>query len=550
VNTSSNLGFSEAAAPGGRGPVACPEVGAVLQGRYKVLEPIASGGMGSVYRGERLGLERPVAIKFLHAAVAHDTQLVQRFEVEARAMSRLCHPNCISVIDYGVEGLPYLVMDLVEGTPLRSLIAQGRLPPRRAVSIARQVLAGLEYAHAHGVIHRDVKPENILVEQTSGLEDHVRLLDFGLAKLMDGGSKATVGVCLGTPSYMAPEQMDEAPVDKRVDIYTTGIVLYEMLTGKKPFDGKEISEIFLQQLESSPPPFRKVLPGVPLPADLEAIVMRALEKSPAERFPSALKMRDALGRISGLDTAAPAREDKTIWEAMPLGAQVTPEPPAPSAPAPAVQEGSPARLLDRARALVRATREKARARWPQLVSWCRRHRLLAAAIAAVGLASVTLLVVHARSRNRPASAGKPAALTAAASAGKLAEVDGLVAQGDGKQAMVRLRELRKEHPSDAAYPAAQARLLFEQHHYQEGVAAFRAAIRQDPQRRGDVALIRQVIDSMQNDRFASTAQDFLLELGTPAKAEVKAAARNHPNARVKERARDLLRDWGRRPLLR
>ncbi|HXU81023.1 MAG TPA: protein kinase [Polyangia bacterium] len=524
MNTSSSLGFSEAAPLEGA-EIAAPTVGAVLQGRYRLMAPIARGGMGSVFRGERVGLERPVAIKFLHAAVARDAQLVKRFEVEARAMSRLGHPNCVSVIDYGLDGIPYLVMDLVEGTPLRSLMDAGRLPPRRALSIARQILAGLEHAHGHGVIHRDIKPENILVEQTSDREDHVRLLDFGLAKLTDGGSKATVGVCLGTPSYMAPEQMDDRPVDKRVDIYTTGIVLYEMLTGRRPFDGREVADIFLQQLESSPPPFRKVLPGVALPGGLEAIVMRALEKSPAERFASALEMRDALGQVSErLDEAAPAVQDRTIFEALPLGAQVAP--------------------------VVSAARERAaRVRWSAIVSWCRRRRLLAAGLAAgaVVLVASSLLALRSRAPRRPpgvVAAAGPAKPGPAVSAGKLAAVDELVARGDRKQALARLRELRKENPADADYPVAQARLLFELRRYEEGLAAFRSAIRRDPQRRADPVLIRHVIDSMQNDGFAPAAQDFLRELGKPARDEVKEAARNHASARVRERSRELLRDWG------
>jgi serine/threonine-protein kinase len=529
-------------------------MGAVLQGRYRLLAPIARGGMGSVYRGERLGLERPVAIKFLHAAVARDPALVKRFEVEARAMSRLCHPNCVSVIDYGVDGLPYLVMDLVEGVELRSLIDEGRFAPRRAISIAQQVLAGLEFAHAQGVIHRDVKPENILIEQRPGLEDHVRLLDFGLAKLVDGGSKATLGVCLGTPSYMAPEQLDETPVDERVDLYTTGVVLYEMLTGKKPFDGRDIAQIFLQQLESRPPPFHQTLPDVALPAELERVVMRALAKSPADRFSSALEMREALGRVGqGLEAAPAGAPDRTICEAMPMGAQMA----VVAAPEPApvdstAKEGPAERLRNRIRALARVARERAgRIPWPELVSWCRRRRRLTAALAAGAVALASVSVVHfRRSSLRPAPTAAVLLAPTPASASKLVAVNDLLARGDRKQAHARLRELRKEHPTDADYPAAQARLFFEQHRYEEGLGAFRAAIRRDPQRRADPVLIRHVIDSLQNDRFASAAEDFLRELGNSAKSEVKAAARNHPSPRVRARARDLLRDGGRRPLFR
>jgi len=439
---------------------------------------------------------------------------------------------------------------------LRSVIDQDRLPPRRAISIAQQILAGLEFAHAQGVIHRDVKPENILIEQRPGLEDHVRLLDFGLAKLVDGASKATLGMCLGTPSYMAPEQMDETPVDERVDIYTTGVVLYEMLTGKKPFDGRDVAQIFLQQLESAPPPFRQALPEVTLPAELERVVMRALAKSPADRFSSALEMREALGRVGqGLQAAPSGGPDLTICEAMPLGARMAVvAAPEPAPVVPTAKEGLALRLGNQARALARVAREKAaRTRWPELVSWCRRRRRLAAALAAgaVALVSVSVLVVHSRrSSLRPAATAPALPAPAPASASKLAAVDHLVARGDRKQAHARLRELRKEHPTDADYPAAQARLFFEQHRYEEGLVAFRAAIRRDPQRRADPVLIRHVIDSLQNDRFASAAEDFLRELGSPAKAEVKAATRNHPSPRVRERARDLLRDWGRRPLFR
>jgi tetratricopeptide (TPR) repeat protein len=212
------------------------------------------------------------------------------------------------------------------------------------------------------------------------------------------------------------------------------------------------------------------------------------------------------------------------------------------------------RLGDRARAVARAARKRAARVWPAIVSWCRRRRVLAAGLAAgaVVLVVVSLLVVHHRAARRPGvtAAAGPAKPGQAAPAGKLAAVDELVARGDRKQALARLRELRKENPADADYPAAQARLLFELRRYEEGVAAFRSAIRRDPQRRGDPVLIRHVIDSMQNDGFAPAAQDFLRELGTPARDEVKEAARNHPSARVRERARELLRDWGRRPLFR
>ena len=194
-----------------------------------MVELIAHGGMGAVYRGERLGLGRQVAIKFLRTTFARDPNVRRRFELEAEAMSRLSHPNCIGVLDFGVEELPYLVMDLVLGEELRDIIDRGPLPIVRALRIGRQVLAALAHAHERGIVHRDIKPENIVLEQGSGLEDHARILDFGLAKLLGSDFGLTMGIAVGTPNYMAPEQAGEGGVDGRTDLYAAGIVLVEML---------------------------------------------------------------------------------------------------------------------------------------------------------------------------------------------------------------------------------------------------------------------------------------------------------------------------------
>src|SRR5262245_11989339 len=207
-----------------------PRIGTVLHDRYLVLERVTEGSMGVVYRGERVGLKRPVAIKFLSESYATTADGVRRFEVEARAMSRLAHPNCVAVTDYGLDhGAPYLVLDYVTGRTLRQVIRDDtRLPPARAIGIVRQVLAGLTHAHAQGIIHRDVKPENILLTPVVGHGEQVRLVDFGLAKLRDERS-ITTGVAVGTPGYMAPEQTIGERVDERADVYATGIILFELL---------------------------------------------------------------------------------------------------------------------------------------------------------------------------------------------------------------------------------------------------------------------------------------------------------------------------------
>jgi serine/threonine-protein kinase len=273
----------------------------VLQGRYRLLSAIGDGAMGSVYRAGRIGLDRDVAVKFIDSRIARDADFRKRFELELRAMGRLRHPNCVSVIDYGFESLPYLVMELVEGQSLRALLGAGPVRPRRALAITGQLLAGLAHAHARGIIHRDVKPENILLESVVGVAgDYVRIVDFGLAKLLDGASSVTLGKVLGSPHYMPPEQMRAGDIDARMDIYSTGIVLFEMLTGRRPFEGSNIGDVLLAQKQQPAPPLSQAAPGLaPSPA-LERLVQRALEKYPGDRFRTALDMQRAIEALPEL----------------------------------------------------------------------------------------------------------------------------------------------------------------------------------------------------------------------------------------------------------
>ena len=216
-----------------------PRIGVVLNSRYRITHRLGEGGMGVVYRGERVELNKPVAIKFLHSPYAKSQKFVSRFQREAKAMSRLSHPCCVSVIDFGVHDAPYIVMDFVTGATLRDVLDDGRVPATRGIQIVRQILSGLAHAHGQGVIHRDIKPGNIMLGEAAGMGDHVRIFDFGLAKLHDPGFEgepSMVGI-VGTPCYMAPEQTRGDKVDARADLYATGIVLYELLTGQKPFDG-------------------------------------------------------------------------------------------------------------------------------------------------------------------------------------------------------------------------------------------------------------------------------------------------------------------------
>src|SRR5690606_28999208 len=270
------------------------------------------GGMGVVYRGVRVGLDRPVAIKFLHRSAARVSLRRRRFEREARAMARLAHPNLVSVIDHGSHaGVPYLVMDYQEGASLRQALPGGALEPARAVAIARQIAAGLGGAHEQGVVHRDLKPENVFLVAGDGGE-LVKILDFGVAKLMAGDESdiTLTGQAPGTPEYMAPEQCRCERVDARADLYSAGVILYEMLTGRRPFEGGSGLVVAQMQVDQEPLPPRRLAPD--LSEELEEVVLRALEKDRGARWQTAGDLVRALaatpeGARRPLPVRAPSR---------------------------------------------------------------------------------------------------------------------------------------------------------------------------------------------------------------------------------------------------
>ncbi len=534
-----------------------PRVGKVLQGRYSILGRIASGGMGSVYRGERLGLGRIVAVKFLHASMARDPHVMKRFEVEARAMSRLAHPNCIAVLDFGVDELPYLVMDYVQGAPLRDAVERGPMVPRRAIKIARQLLSALGHAHAQGIIHRDIKPENIVLEATPGLTDHVRILDFGLAKLMGSDSGLTMGMAVGTPNYMAPEQTREGTVDFRADLYAVGIVLFEMLTGKKPFDSTEIGEVFLKQLGMPAPRLREVKPEARFSAALEAVVLRAMQKAPNDRFPDAEAMSQALEQVPEAN-ATPGPEAVVIPPGPPAEAtvlQLTPPPlfsgehTSPDAAPPEMALPAPA---------VSPIGEEARAPVAAPVPLRRRRRTGAAptrrstwvGLAVVGAMMAVALAVGFRPRQPPAkqperaaSATKsgsghsasrapatPAATPARTSAPAPAEKRSAPEARTTVARSARSAGRNQRPGANAGAAAAQAREHFEARRWGPGIESFRTAARLEPARKSDRTLLNPLIASLDTDSKGERAA-FLKELGPAARPALRDAARSHPNAR-------------------
>jgi serine/threonine-protein kinase len=289
-----------------------PLIGRVLAGRYRVEAPLGQGSMGAVYRAVQVTLRKNVALKVL--AGGSDAESLERFTQEARVAATLKHQGIAEVYDFGVtdEGQPFYVMELLQGTDLAHRIAAcGPLPPAEAVGIARAIASALAVAHAAGVVHRDLKPANIfLVPQASGGEV-VKVVDFGISKVLWSGDEPRAqltmpGLVCGTPHYMSPEQAGGGPVDARSDIYALGVVLYEMLCGNPPFDAPEVVKILNAHLSDPPPPLAAQCPGLAVPRALELLVMRALAKAREDRFASMSELEAALAAWLHADPAAAA----------------------------------------------------------------------------------------------------------------------------------------------------------------------------------------------------------------------------------------------------
>lgn len=274
-------------------------LGKKIQDKYEVLEVRSRGGMGVIYKGRHLLLERPVAIKCITEVLTYDTSIWKRFEQEAKSASLLNHPNIITVHDFGVteDGDLYLVMEFLEGASLNEFIElNGQLSEKLCVKIFMQVSDALHHAHSVGILHRDLKPSNIFISSTSR-GPSVKVLDFGLAKVMHASTKEKItrtGECLGTPDYMSPEQSRGMSMDQRSDIYATGICMFEALTGKLPFAADDLMQVLSRQMSDKPPSFKEIAPERKINKDIEQIVMKCLEKDPQKRFQSMETLGNAL----------------------------------------------------------------------------------------------------------------------------------------------------------------------------------------------------------------------------------------------------------------
>jgi eukaryotic-like serine/threonine-protein kinase len=299
-------------------------VGKVVGRKYSIERCIGEGGMGRVYRARQLVLDKPVVLKVLHQELLSDARTVARFQREARAASRLNHPNSINILDFGVaeDGELFIAMEYVDGHDLHHLLShEWPLSEPRIIRLVSQVLSALADAHAAGVIHRDLKPENVMVEPRRGGEtDVVKVLDFGIAKIVDvaeaGPALTRAGFVCGTPEYMSPEQAKGAPLDARSDLYSVGVLLFQLVTRRLPFEADTAVGFATKHLTEPPPPPSRLRPGGCSP-ELEQLILQALSKDPADRPQTAQEFLDALHALPAADSSFAAR---TARVALPLGA--------------------------------------------------------------------------------------------------------------------------------------------------------------------------------------------------------------------------------------
>jgi serine/threonine-protein kinase len=273
--------------------------GLVLEGKYKLVRPLGEGGMGVVWAAEHMRLGRPLAVKLLRADLAEHPRTLQRFHQEAVAASRIGSPHIVEVIDLGAapDGAPFIVMELLEGRTLFALLRETpQLPIARAADIVCQILSGLAAAHVKGIVHRDLKPANVFLTRFGTREDFVKIVDFGVSKIMSGEGAmhlTRTGALLGTPTYMAPEQvLGRKDIDHRVDLWAAGIILYMALTGGRPHEAPSRNELLVTIVKQDVGPFRQLRPEVG--AELEGIVLRALNRDVAQRWATAEAFREAL----------------------------------------------------------------------------------------------------------------------------------------------------------------------------------------------------------------------------------------------------------------
>jgi eukaryotic-like serine/threonine-protein kinase len=494
-----------------------PMLGEVLDGRYKVEKLLGRGGMGRVYRAEHVGIGRAVAVKVLDPRGGFETSARQRFEREAIATGKLRHPNCVGVTDFGMlpGGSLFLVMELLDGVTVDDVLADHtRLPLPRAVAILRHVLRGLAHAHGQGLVHRDLTPRNVILVPEPDDPDFAKVVDFGLAKMTGADTGATItqtGIVCGTPSYMSTEQALGKPLDHRSDLYAATILLFEMLTGRPPFQCDEALRTLSLHISAPPPTVAEIAPDVIVPPALDRLIARGLAKRPEDRPQSADEYLAELDRAM----AAPAQPTQELSVAdISIARPVTPRPP--------------------------TTKLKQRRIWQ-----------------AAGLAAIVLVAGIAVGLSRSGSAAdtpdaRPAEVPAAAIEmpeearptvdPAIEAARRLAASGRRQQALDKLRALRKDRPRDAAIPYELGRVYLQLNWPKQVLESWRDAIRLDPALREDPGVIRGVVSLLDSKSTWPQASRFLeRELGAAAIPALTATAKEHPSRTVRGRASSILR---------
>jgi hypothetical protein len=512
-------------------------LGLVLDGRYELAAHLATGGMGAVFRARHVHLRKDVAVKVLRPDLSSSPDLVERFRREAEIASALEHDNIVRVTDFGrtPDGWLFLVMELLCGESLFDRIRRdGSLSPEEAVPILWQVCAGLEAAHALGVVHRDLKPENVFLARTASGREVTKLLDFGIAKIADptSGTSTQAGVVVGTPEYLAPEQALGGEVDARADLYAVGLIAWRVLGGRHPFKADEPRALLMMQATRPVPPLTDPRPDLGAYPALVAAVARACAKEPDERHPSAGALRDDLGGSLGpgfvlppnatpspaisLSATSPARALDPVGVADTRAAL----PPFRAAPIASTLSLEAARLAGRTRALSESAARRARAAVRKLGA----HPRAAAAAAVAAVLALTLAFALGWSRGRTA-----------------AEARSLLGDGRPGAALALLDRALAERPQDGELLLLRARALHLTGADAAALSAFAAARARgsldDPARADLVAAL--AADRATADR----AHRLLLEEGEAAVPAVLRAARDgSPSQRL--RALHLARDLG------
>ncbi len=492
-------------------PVTDPFIGAIVGDRYRIVSRLGVGGMGAVYRAEHTMMRRDLAIKVLLPELGGKEEFARRFEREAESASRLTHPNIITVTDFGrtAEGSLFLVMEFLAGESLSEAIAAGPMPPARALAIVRQILRALEHAHAAGVVHRDLKPENIMLVERDGQRDVVKILDFGIAKVTQpqsaGEALTQAGVIFGTPEYLSPEQALGEAVDARADIYAAGVILYEMLVGRRPFENEDKVKIISMHLSHAPPRMRDANPAVDVPLPLEQAIMQALEKSREHRFATATAFLQALE-----DAEAAVGEASGSFRRG-------------SGPVAAPGAGGPGAL----RRMLGA-----RGFW------------VAAAVVAVVAGGIAIKRHGGRAAALVAAPPKPVPATPDM-AERYKKVEGWLEDGNLASARRALEQALEDRPKDGRVRYMLGRVAYADGKHQETLVHYREAIGLDAGFRGDPVLLSHVDTMLDEPRQADAALDLLIDkIGAPAADLLAKVANDGADLTRRQRAAAALDNIG------